>query len=76
MARSKKIVVLLTAADVFVVLGGNREVQRLTGAGYTSVCNWKSWGCFPARYYAVMTRHLKRRGYSAPASLWDQREAA
>jgi predicted carbohydrate-binding protein with CBM5 and CBM33 domain len=75
MGRSNK-TVLLTAADIIDALGGYRKVQNLTGAGYTSVCNWKAFGAFPARYYVVMMRTLEKRGYSASPTLWDQREVA
>ena len=72
MARFQK-TELLTAADIIDALGGLRKVMGLTGAAYNSVCNWKTFNAFPARYYFVMAGALERRDYKAAPELWNQR---
>ncbi len=61
---------LSTSAEVISVLGGLGAVSDLTGAEYKAVSNWKSSGSFPSRTFLVLTGALRRRGFSAPASLW------
>jgi hypothetical protein len=67
---------LKTAREVVAVLGGHRAVCEMTGANKKAAYYWTGQaGTFPARTYDMMQRALKRRGVSAPKSLWSQLEA-
>lgn len=68
-AESRK---LETKADVMKALGGISGLAELTGGSYKATENWSRARTFPARYHALMSWALKRRGYSAPPSLWGQ----
>jgi hypothetical protein len=62
---------LRTVDQVVEVLGGLGGLCRLTGANFKQAWHWTGRaGQFPAQYYVVMTRALRRRGYEAPARLW------
>jgi hypothetical protein len=37
-----------------------------------AVYHWISIGMFPARAMDIMKKALKKRGYTAPARLWNQ----
>jgi hypothetical protein len=64
-----------TAKEVVAVLGGNAAVCTMTGADFKSVYHWTgAAGMFPARYHNMMTKALRKRGFRAPASLWNQLE--
>jgi hypothetical protein len=71
---------LSSAREVVVVLGGVPAVCELTRSNLKAVYHWNNVDCFPARLYDLMKKALKRRGYTAPARLWNQigaeREAA
>jgi len=69
---SRKQTCLATVNTVLRALGGARNVARLTGAGHTSICNWRADERFPARYFLVMNTALEARGYTARHSLWGQ----
>ena len=65
---------LSTADEVVNVLGGFDKVVELTEANTKQAWNWtKRFGSFPACYMDVMVSALKRRGYTAPARLWNQK---
>jgi hypothetical protein len=65
---------LKTAQEVVDVLGGRDAVCELTGANTKQAWNWTGRAqTFPAFYYAVMQRALRRRNATAPAWLWNQR---
>lgn len=66
---------LTTTTEVVKELGGIAAVAELTGSQYKAAANWKSFDRFPAKHFLVMTRELKRRGKSAPPSLWGMTEA-
>lgn len=69
---TRKPLYVTTAQEVFELLDGIDGVERLTGAGRTSVFNWRAWGYFPARYRDVMRLALERKRAVAPAALWGQ----
>ena len=66
---------LQSADDVFAALGGLPGVMDLTKSKYKTVHQWKASGSFPSNTYVLMTTEIGRLGYTAPASLWDMREA-
>jgi hypothetical protein len=70
----KKFRLLLTAKTVVKALGGIAAVRKLTGANDKQAWNWigRSEG-FPACFHECMRRELNRRGYDAPARLWNQK---
>ena len=61
---------LSTVEEVIEALGGVSSVARLTGVSYTAPFNWKAANVFPPRHYFVLRAALKKRGCSAPESLW------
>jgi len=63
---------LKTAAEVMAALGGPTGVSRLTGAQYKNAWAWQRVPIFPARYFLVMTRALRKKRFRAPPSLWGQ----
>jgi hypothetical protein len=66
---------LETSAAVIDALGGNGAVAALIGAKYRQrVSNWRKMG-FPADTFLVLTQALAEKGFEAPPSLWDMREA-
>jgi hypothetical protein len=67
---------LNSSAEVFDALGGIPGVMEVASAKYKAVFQWKSSGSFPSNTYVLLTGELNRRGYMAPASLWDMREPA
>jgi hypothetical protein len=64
---------LRTADQVIKRLGGLDKVADMTVTELKSAYNWPRCGAFPSATHDVMTRALKRRGYTAPAALWGQR---
>ncbi len=65
---------LRTAQQVVDALGGYDEVCILCETNLKAVWHWVGRAeMFPADSYVVMQRKLKRRGYAAPAWLWNQR---
>jgi hypothetical protein len=68
--------VLQTAGDVLDALGGNAAVEELTGCKPSRVCNWRSFGKFPPKFYLLMTAALAKKKKRAPASLWGMTEPA
>ena len=68
MARKKK---CKTFDAVVELLGGKREVGRLTAQNTAAVCNWqRRRKRFPCKYYFVMKKELDARGADAPRHLW------
>ena len=63
---------LRSCAEVMKALDGPMAVSALTGARYGTVWPWSKSDTFPAKYFAVMSWALARRGYVAHPSLWDQ----
>lgn len=68
--------ILTSVEEVIEHLGGTGKVARLTGSTVPAVCNWRTYGRFPATMFLVMTQLLRRRGAVAPPGLWSQRMAA
>jgi hypothetical protein len=66
---------LRTVDQVMEVLGGLEGVCELGFADNPKQAwHWVGRaGQFPANTYVVMTRALRRRGYEAPARLWNQK---
>jgi hypothetical protein len=65
---------LSTARQVIEHLGGLPRVCEITRANLKQAYNWPGRAqAFPACYYVVMTRALKRRDATAPARLWNQK---
>ncbi|UPJ55439.1 hypothetical protein [Bradyrhizobium sp. 192] len=69
LAESRK---LQAKADVMRVLGGISGLSDLTGSSYKATENWSRARTFPARYHALMSWALRRKGYTAHPSLWGQ----
>ena len=64
---------LRTPEQVIDVLG-LETVCELTGANAKQAWHWYGRaGMFPANTYVVLTRALRRRGYFAPATLWNMK---
>lgn len=63
---------LRTKAEVMEELGGLEGLSVLTGSGYKATENWTRAKTFPARFHALMTFELRKRGFSASPSLWGQ----
>ena len=66
---------LRTADQVIERLGGLERVAALTETKMKSAYNFPRFGAFPSRTFDAMTKALKRRGYTAPASLWGMTKA-
>lgn len=65
---------LRTVEQVANALGGLEGVCELTGANLKQAWHWLGRaGQFPANYHECMRRALRRRGYDAPARLWNQK---
>lgn len=68
---------LTTVDEVLEHLGGNKQVQQLTGVRTPqAVWEWKNRGVIAARFYLVMTDALARVGCQADPRLWGQAESA
>lgn len=65
-----------TTAKIIEALGGTAEVAKLTGRGYTAVCNWATWPHFPPTLFLLMSQALLQRGIIAPPSLWRMEDKA
>jgi hypothetical protein len=66
---------LTKARDIVQYLGGVEAVCEMTGRDYKTVYHWTGrMGTFPARYHDMMTKALKKRGFTAPPALWNQEE--
>ena len=61
---------LTTTADVIEALDRVGSVAVLTGRTTNAVHNWKASGKFPANTFVVMQEALRRKGCTAPTSLW------
>lgn len=71
--KVRQLVRLNTTHQVIDALGGIPAVCKLTDAHPKTSYRWGGpKGMFPARTHWIMTRELKRRGYSAPDALWNQ----
>lgn len=65
---------LRTAEQVVKALGGLDEVMKLTRANFKQAWHWTGRAdAFPAVFHECMTKALQRKGYNAPARLWNQR---
>ena len=65
---------LRTIQQVVDVLGGLEGLCELTGANLKQAWHWVGRaGQFPANTYVCMIRALNRRGYDAPARLWNMK---
>lgn len=62
------------ADEVIEILGGTKEVALLFSVGRNTVSQWKSRG-LPRETYVVMQKALARKGFCAPAALWNMRNA-
>jgi hypothetical protein len=62
-----------TVHEVIHALGGLDAVRKMTSSSVKSVYHWTGHvEMFPARWHDTMTKALKRRGFIAPAALWNQ----
>ncbi len=66
--------ILTTTEEVVHALGGTRAVAELTGRKYTAAAHWAKFDTFPSNTFLVISAELERRGFSAPASLWNMQE--
>jgi hypothetical protein len=62
--------VLTTTAAIFDVLGGNQQVQRLTGDQASTVSNWRTQRHFPAKHFVLINGALAPLGYEALPALF------
>lgn len=65
---------LQTTDDVIERLGGNIPVARLLRTNPKAVSNWRAFGRFPTHTYRAIKIALKKRGCTAPDSLWPMTE--
>lgn len=66
-----KVFMLTSAAEVIAALGGPAKAGRLVGRSTQSMSNAQCiYHRLPRDTYAVMTRRLRRLGYTAPSDLW------
>lgn len=66
---------LTKAREIVEYLGGIDAVCDLTGRDYKTVYHWIGVnGTFPAALYDLMTKALKKRGFTAPPTLWNQEQ--
>ncbi len=65
---------LTTTEKVMHALGGTRAVAELTGRKYQAAAHWNNFKAFPANTFLVLSAELERRGFRAPASLWNMQE--
>jgi hypothetical protein len=76
-AREAKLLRLSSTRDIVDVLGGAAAVRNMIAVegkpvAVKAVYHWISIGMFPARAMDIMKKALKKRGYTAPARLWNQ----
>lgn len=65
---------LRTVDQVVDALGGLSEVCKITDANLKQAWHWHGRaGQFPANTYVALQRALRRRGYEAPARLWNMK---
>jgi UDP-N-acetyl-D-mannosaminuronic acid transferase (WecB/TagA/CpsF family) len=65
---------LRTKQQVVAVLGGLDGVCQITEANLKQAWHWIGRAeQFPANTYVAMQRALNRRGYEAPARLWNMK---
>jgi hypothetical protein len=65
---------LKSTSEIIDLLGGNHEVAHLTSRTSNAVSNWRGFGRFPANTFILIRDEMRRRGYSAPESLWVWQE--
>lgn len=76
-AREAKLVRLSSTRAIVDALGGAAAVRNMIAVegkplARKAVYHWISIGMFPARAMDIMKKALKKRGYTAPARLWNQ----
>jgi hypothetical protein len=65
---------LISTEAVVEELGDIDKVARILGAKYSATANWKYRNRFPANTYLVLIAALRKRGCTAPESLWGMRK--
>lgn len=66
---------LRTKKQVWEALGRAPGISKITGANYKTAFASKYGETFPAKNYPVMIDALRKKGMSAPASLWGMTES-
>lgn len=61
---------LVTFNDVIKELGGLSQLARTLERSPSTLCNWRTRGYFPPKFYFVMIDALAARGCVAPRLLW------
>ncbi len=63
---------LTTVTQVIAALDGEEAVAKLLGykSSRNTIGHWEKQGSLPSKTYLVLTTELKKRGKSAPISLW------
>jgi hypothetical protein len=61
---------LVSFDDVVDAFGGVSKLARFVQRSPGTVCNWRTRGYFPPKFYWDMTEALKARGCVAPRVLW------
>ena len=72
MAKRSESRYLTTKAEVMTALGGVPGMSTLTGESYKATQNWERSATLPARFHALMTWALRRKGLRAHPSIWGQ----
>ena len=75
-SRSESLSELRSANEVIDALGGTGAVAAWLGVDIRVVSNWRVRGLPPETYKAFNTELDRLGGWSAPASLWRQKEPA
>lgn len=61
---------LQTTKEIIDELGGTEGISALTGANAKAISVWRSHGRFPWKTYPAITASLRKRGKTAPQTLW------
>jgi hypothetical protein len=64
-----------TTRQIVDFFGGIEAVCEMCNVDDKTVYHWMGRsGTFPARFHDMMTKALKKRGYTAPSTLWNQQQ--
>jgi hypothetical protein len=61
---------LVSFDDVVKAFGGVSKLASFLERAPSTVCNWRTRGYFPPKFYFDMIEALAARGYVAPRLLW------
>lgn len=66
----RAMVICRTFDEVVAALGGQKEVQRLTGRNSNNFGGYRTKQLFPPEVYERMKKALTARGFTASPELW------